>query len=251
MSRSSLIVLAFLLVPSAVLSQETPRTGDPQSRGTKGPASRTPGLPFVVLYVSDAEERVEQFERDVQVPLKHTRELGHGYPDWGWLAEVPIARGSLVAQPGYKIASVRPSKKEREVRVIRAPDGASAEFLIEPAPEKNQTDLQVTVREERSIDVAVSCKQLKEVKETVFSFGTHYETKFLLPEAPKRVSSLKRRLVVEIRQPEEDGKSRVICSAVDIRLPWSIQIPLGSGGISSSLSSESDHIRCVVGWLFR
>jgi hypothetical protein len=199
--------------------------GDRVYINTKPPAASppAPGSLFVVLRISDSGTKVEREESARTVALAAGTEEG---PAWA---------GVVQARPGWIIADLRLGEVTgppmKNVRATASQDAKSFKVTAdrdqEPSakhvPEAPGPVIQLTVVEERETPVKMP---VQVVFGEVNGWGAWAAQGIKLPLPPrsKGLPGWQRRIDLEIRRAGEEGRSYLLLSAPDIRLPWQGQI---------------------------
>jgi hypothetical protein len=160
------------------------------------------------------------------------------------------------ARPGWIIADLRLGKHTgvpvKNVQATASQDAKSFKITAErdqdraakPAPEAPKPVIEVTVVEERETPVKMPV-QVVSGEANGWGWWGAVGIKLPLPPRIKGVPGWQRRIDLEIRRAGEEGRSYLLLSAPDVRLPWRGQI---GERFATAYSAEVDGDAVHVAW---
>jgi RNA polymerase sigma factor (sigma-70 family) len=226
--------------------KDQPRPEQPNRSDNVKVERHEPGEIHFALVVTDSGLRVQQDELDWTVVLP---EQTPGATSWQRVVQ---------ASPGYTLADVklgeihgaRVKNLQAVVSLDRKEVTLTGDWDSSGQAAQASGTATLDLKLVRETATAVRLPQQK-VSTTCGGWGAFAQARLALPPPPKGLRQLKRKIDVEIRMTvDEEGRSQLLLSAPDIRLPWgSESLPLGARGycMAFGASQEDDHI--LVRWV--
>jgi hypothetical protein len=206
---------------------------------------------------------VERVERPVRIPHpERALETRWGAAAGGGTAPVQaeVVKGAVPASPGYAILGVRLSQARPDLQNLQVlisgdrraveitGDRVDGEVLGAKPAGPPDTKAPLFLIEEKRTEVRLPARMLTHEWQGA---GAWAQGKLKLPPRSGDYVAPKRRIDLEIRQSDGEGRSHLVLSAADVQLPWSVEFPGDNKSRGLALTQDGDYLHVSWGYVFR